>query len=204
MSRVPQRQKQVFASFDIETDGPDPIQNSMLSLGVALFVMSKQGFISCVNRIKINIIPQPNSSPDPLCMTQFWSRFPTQWEAMQHDRMRPVDAMDKLAQWLNSNTQTNTLRWVASPASVDWTFLKTYYSRYTSDMKRPDIGFYCICLDSMLRSYMIYKKLKNRTAFMRSLVPKKIAYTHDALDDAIYQGWVYMRLRLLLGQGVVT
>lgn len=204
MNRITQIPKQVFASFDIETDGTDPIRNSMLSLGVALFVMSKQGFISCIERIKINIIPQPNSSPDPLCMREFWSRFPAQWEAMQHDRMSPVDAMDKLGQWLKTHTQSNALRWVASPASVDWTFLKTYYSRYTSDIKRPDIGFYCICLDSMLRSYMIYKKLKNRTVFMRSLVPKRVAYTHDPLDDAIYQGWVYMRLRLLLNNGAVT
>jgi hypothetical protein len=197
-------QKQMFASFDIETDGPDPIHNSMLSIGVALFVSSKYDDITCINTFRINILPQTNAAPDPCCMRDFWSRFPTQWMSLQSDQVRPVVAMDNLSTWLTENTDTNSLRWVASPASVDWTFLKTYYSRYTSESKRFDIGFYCVCLDSMLRSYMIYKKLRNRTTFMRSLVPENVAYTHDALDDAIYQGWVYMRLRILLGRGITT
>jgi len=186
----------LYASFDTESDGTNPLQHSMLALGIALF--SEDNVM--VDTFYCHILPQKNDNgisfkSDEGIMQNFWSKHPTVWKAMNENQLTPTAAMNSLHEWLYKY-RGYELKWVAQPANCDWMWLKCYYEKYGPPNK-VNIGFFCHCLSSLLRSYCLCHGIADKKLFMLSLSGEN-PYTHCAIDDAIAQGVCYMNLRKLL------
>lgn len=183
-----------YASFDIETDGNNPMQYNMRSLGVALYLENKMAPFAT---FYIRVEPFYQVEIDPKCKT-FWEKHQKQWADLQVGA-RPVgECMQMLSTWLTLHAQKYTIKWVANPANFDWMFLKCNYETHGPTGKY-DIGFFCHDLSSLLRTYLLIHNITDKSAFTNQL-SGQLKYTHHALDDALYQGRVYMKLRKLIRQ----
>lgn len=187
--------KTLFASFDCELDGTNPMQHSMRSIGVAIF---EDHNVRPLRTFYATLKPQVDACVNPHTMSAFWDRFPKQWEEVNTNTIEIADAMSQFSDFLKScsGTQHNKIIFVASPANQDWMFLKCYYEKY-GPVEKYDIGFFCHDLASMLRTYIRMCRIANEEAFKHSLAGNNI-YDHTALHDAIYQGVMYVKLRILL------
>lgn len=184
-----------YVSFDGEFDGTNPMQNSLRSLGLALFVEHK----GLVDTLYMNIMPQTGLEPNPKTMRDFWADLPAQWKKINEKPvLTPALAMATLAEWLQRHSQSYTLKWVAKPACVDWMWLKCYYETF-GPPEKPDLGHYCHCLSTMLQTYFLVYPVRNKKPVMAEL-SENLLCTHNALDDAICQGTVYMNLRKIFNQ----
>lgn len=200
----------VYCSFDIEADGNNPLQHSMRSFGAAMYanvntvnVNTTQDSSSIsltpaipIDTFYITIKQQRNARPDEKTMIDFWSKHPKQWLEINRRPVEPAVAMDLLAQWLDKYSQSHHIKWIARPANFDWMWLKCYYETYGPKVK-PDIGFYCQDLTSLIQAYVLCNKISDKLAFITSLTANSTC-THNALDDALCQGTMYMNLRKLL------
>ncbi len=183
-----------YCSFDVEMDGSNPMMNSMRSIGIALFT-ERRGKI---DSLYMNILPRSDAKPDPKTMRDFWDKHPQQWKCVNENPVRPEVAMATLASWIRYHEKTYTLKWVAKPACVDWMWLKCYYETFGPPVK-PDIGYYCHCLATMLRTYFLTYPVRDKGAAIAQL-SNNLPYNHNALDDAVCQGTIYMNLRKIYNQ----
>jgi hypothetical protein len=188
---------EAFLSLDVESDGNNPVQYSMRSIGIALFVPSRSATMSDVpiDTFYRTLQPQVNKACEDVCM-QFWERHPVQWEEMVKCAVDPVVAMKDLSDWLSSHAQVYTLKWVASPANFDWMFLKCYYELYGPEQKYA-IGFFCHDLNSLIRAYSVSCGQTN-IVWLKDWLADGNLHTHNAKDDAIRQGVQYCAIRRLL------
>jgi hypothetical protein len=181
----------LYASFDVETDGNNPLQHSMRSIGIVLFDTNAR----VVGTFYQTFVPQPHGTVEAKCKLAFWDRHPLLWEEVTSNAVPIAHGIARLVTFLQSYPRGN-IKWVASPANFDWMWLKCYYEHYGPPHK-PDIGFFCHDLVSLLRSYTLLKGIKNKMQLLKKLSGNR-EYSHHALDDAMYQGIVYMNLRKLL------
>lgn len=181
-----------YVSFDVEMDGPNPMQHSLRSIGLALFVESG----ALIDRLYMNVLPREGHAPHPKTMRDFWERHPEQWRLVNQNALRPEQAMATLAQWLRRHSEFYTLKWVARPACVDWMWLKCYYETF-GPAQKPELGYYCHCLATMLRTYFLVYPTRDKKAKMSEL-SGNLPYNHNAMDDAVCQGAMYMSLRKIL------
>lgn len=188
------RKTPLYASFDVETDGNNPMQNSMRSIGIALFV---SGHAEPIDTFYRTVQPRADAAPEDKCMRSFWKEHPEAWQHVNEDPSPASDVMTALSLWLKSYSTKYTIKWVASPANFDWMFLKCYYESYAMDTDKYDIGFFCHDFASLVRAYMLMQNISDAQKFKDYLAGGAV-YTHHALDDAIYQGISYMNLRTLL------
>lgn len=188
----------IFASFDVESDGDNPLTHSMVSLGIALFTESSHdiGKKSPFDTFYVTIKQQKGKAAQESTMTDFWSKRPREWAHVTENPDEPEEAMRKLAYWL-AKYEKREMKWVASPAHFDWMFLKCYYECYGPKQK-PNIGFACYDLVSMILAHSIENNL--HPASLKSSLSQDMPYTHHALDDAKYQGVIYMNMRVRLNQ----
>jgi hypothetical protein len=84
--KEPFRKPSAFASFDVELNGQNPLQHSMLSIGVALFVEH----VGLVDRFYRNIKARPGTMCDPKTMENFWRFYPAQWEMVNQNQVSMV------------------------------------------------------------------------------------------------------------------
>jgi hypothetical protein len=188
-----------FCSFDVETDGTNPLQHSMLSIGIALFSQSD----GLVDTFYMTLEPQKDEQGVPFkhdsrTMRNFWDKHPNQWKEVQTNAQPPAVIMGHLSRWLSKHQRSYTIKWVARPANCDWMWLKSYYEKY-GPLHKPEIGYYCHDLSSLMRAYELCHNVTDKKAFMIAL-SGSAPYTHNALDDALCQGHMYMNLRNLLDQ----
>jgi hypothetical protein len=184
--------KTLFVSLDAEFDGTNVIRNSMRSIGAAIF---EENNTLPLGTFYVTLKPQANAKPDMCTLNEFWAHHPNQWQEVNTNNLEIVDAMRKFSDFLHGFAQ-HKLIFVSSAVSADWTWLKIYMDKYGP----PDafnIGFYCHCLSSELRMYMILNGIGNEAEFKQSLSEDKI-YDHHALNDAIHQGVLYVNLRMLV------
>lgn len=180
----------LYLSIDIETDGPTPRKNSMLSIGVAGFLESGQ----LLGTFEANLDPFPGASPDPRTMEEFWSKFPDQYKRTREHTISPADAMHSLIEWLYTWRQEYNLVWVAYPVVFDVGFLNSYIYEFIDNPPRiPAID---------LRSFVMgklgvqYNKTSKRH-WPSSWFNSDFQHTHCALDDAIEQGYLFVNMLLM-------
>lgn len=189
----------LFMSFDIEADGPTPMVNNLLSIGIVGITMDKE----IVFTYEANIEPLASHVPDEKCMQTFWLK-PEQklaWDRLQVNKRNYVTVFEELGSQLKELNATYNLRFVAFPACFDWMFLKCYYelAKANSESKERfhDIGFLCECASTL---WDVYKEKNNLTSttFAGDLFKRWGEFdektNHMALSDAIVQGKFYVTL----------
>lgn len=180
----------LFASFDTESDGNNPMESSLIALGVAMFEEDPRKEV--FDTFYVNIVPRADAIPHPL-QVKFWSDHPDQYLETKINAVTPNEAMQRFSDWLK-RFENFKIKFVSSCASADFMWLKVYYECFGPPDKYP-LGFYSIDSSSYLRAFMLMQNVRDEEAFLQSLAPGDERDKHHALRDAILQGQRYIALR---------
>lgn len=174
----------IYLSTDVETDGPIPGQNSMLSFASAAYLEDK----TLLSTFSANLELLPGATPDPKTM-EWWKTQPTAWDAHRRVIQQPQFALANYLAWLKS--LDGDLVFVAYPVTFDFMFVYWYLIRFTGESPFAHRG-----LD--IRSYAMGMLGSSfRGAAKEHLPPEwfdPAPHTHEALDDAIEQGALFINM----------
>lgn len=175
---------EVYVSTDVETDGPIPGPNSMLSFASAAYLADK----TLVQTFTANLRTLPGASPDPVT-TAWWQQHREAYEATRTGLLDPEWAMKDYVRWLK--TLPGRPVFVAYPAGFDFLFVYWYLIRFAGESP-----FSFSALD--VKTYaMVLLKCEYRDAVKRNM-PKRwfdeLPHTHQALDDALEQGALFCNM----------
>lgn len=104
------------------------------------------------------------------------------------DQQDPSTAMRTLVTKYIDLCKTWEVVWVAAPAAYDFQWLKAYALRFVPDV---DIGYSARCAST---TFKIYKELLGASAKTWEELADGQEHTHDALEDAIEQGLVFVNV----------
>lgn len=179
--------KEIYISTDVETDGPIPGPNSMLSIGSAAF--TEDG--NLLSTFSANLYPIEGSNPDP-DTARWWLSQPEAWAEVQRDRQEPSRAIPEFVRWVKkfSTLETKPV-FVGYPVGFDFTFVYWYCHKYTGTspfaMVALDIGTFAMAL---LGSNFHESKKRNWPKHWFSADK----HSHVAVEDAIEQGRIFCKM----------
>lgn len=175
---------ELFFSTDIETDGPIPGPNSMLSFATAVYTPDKQ----VVGTFSANLDTLPGADGDPKTMA-WWESQPDAWAACRSDLRPPEETMPAYVDWVKSFDGSKVF--VAYPAGFDFTWVYWYMIRFAGESpfshSALDIKTY-----AMAMMHKPYRKCVKREMPKRWFDP--MPHTHVALDDAVEQGAMFCNM----------
>jgi len=176
--------EEVYISIDIETDGPIPGKNSMLSLGAAAFLKNGKQIGSFYK--KLNTLAGANSDQSTM---DWWATKPEAWKEVCVDREPAESVMGQFVCWVKEFDYTPVA--VCYPAGFDFTYL--YWYMIAFEGKSP-FSFSALDIKSYVSGYL---GIPYRQATKRNM-PKewfsKKPHTHKAIDDAIEQGELFINI----------
>lgn len=88
---------EIYVSTDVETDGPIPGPNSMLSFASAAYLADK----TLVSTFSANLDTLPDASGDAET-TAFWESEPVAWAACRENPQEPAEALKRYVEWVES------------------------------------------------------------------------------------------------------
>jgi hypothetical protein len=194
----------IYVSVDIEADGPIPGPHSMLSLGAAAFDITPgpTDWFTPISTFEINLQPLPGSHPDP-DTAAWWKARPEAYAAATRNPQDPATAIPKFTAWLRQLPGKPVC--VAYPAGFDYTFVHWYNTRF--DPQGDPFGFSCLDIKTLVAAALDipfhavskrripadwFKPLVLAPDGRRLMLGKAPAHTHEALQDAIGQGILFI------------
>lgn len=175
---------EIYVSTDVETDGPVPSLNSMLSFGSAAYLADK----TLVQTFSANLATLPEASGDPATMA-WWETQAEAWQACRKQPQPPALVMPKYLSWLKGLPGNPVF--VGYPAAFDFMFITYYLHRFAGESP-----FSYSALD--IKSYAMALLRKDFYEISKDKMPKHwfddLPYTHVALDDAISQGALFCNM----------
>ena len=175
---------EIYVSTDIETDGPVPGLNSMLSFGSAAYLRDK----TLVQTFSANLETLGGATADPTTMA-WWKTQPLAWEASRRNPQPAVIVMPQYASWLKA--LPGNAVFVGYPAAFDFMFITYYLYRFAGESPFSyfalDIKSYAMAM--MKRDFYDVNKESMPTQWFDDL-----PYTHIALDDAVSQGALFCNM----------
>lgn len=186
--RMPSRRTtarpELYVSTDIETDGPIPGPNSMLSLGSAVYTADK----TLLATFTVNLETLPGAQADPRTAA-WWKTQPEAWAACRIDPQPIEPAMQRYLAWLKALPGKPVF--VGWPAAFDFLFVYWYLMRFTGESP-----FSFSALD--IKSFAMAELRCDFRATIKHNMPRQwfdpLPHTHIALDDAIEQGAMFCNL----------
>ena len=176
--------KEIYVSTDIETDGPTPGINSMLSFGSAAYTKEKE----LIDTFSQNLETLPNAVADPIT-TKWWKTQPIAWAACRKNPQPPEKVMLDYVSWLKNLPGKPVF--VGYPAGFDFTYIYWYLMSFAKEspfsFSAIDIKTYAM---AMLKTD--YRKTVKRNMPKEWFDP--LPHTHIALDDAIEQGALFCNM----------
>lgn len=175
---------EIYFSTDVETDGPIPGDNSMLSLGSAAF--SPDGKLVSTFYATLETLPGAKGDPETL---DWWAQNHQAYEQARKN-MRPANlVMQDFVNWVNK--QKGKPVFVGYPAGFDFLFVYWYIRHF--GLQSP---FSFSALD--IKTYaMAVMKTEYRESTKKNM-PKRwfsgSKHTHVAVDDAIEQGELFINM----------
>lgn len=187
--------KILYASFDVEADGPCPYNSNMVELGIS-FLEEESGeeiehFYAAIKRRDDGIRGTPETV-EWLKNNGVWARATDPANARD-----PRDVFEELAEKIEKLSHSFKIVWIAYPAAYDWQWLKWYWTRYIENPEKQKLlGYYAVCIDTAFDFYA--DRVMNISSFGKELLWKDLkgehSHTHNALDDAREQGTAYVNL----------
>jgi hypothetical protein len=175
---------EIYVSTDIETDGPIPGPNSMVSFASAAYRADK----TLVSTFSANLELLPGAAGEPRTM-DWWKQQPEAWAATRKDPEPPETAMPRYLQWVKR--LPGRAVFVGYPAGFDFLFVYWYLIRFAGEspfsFSALDIKTYAMALLGC-----DYRDAVKRNMPKRWFDPHK--HTHVALDDAIEQGALFCNM----------
>jgi hypothetical protein len=175
---------EIYISTDIETDGPVPGPNSMLSFGSAGY--RPDGTL--VSTFSANLETLPGASGHPETMA-WWQGQPDAWANARRDPQDPAVVMPRYVEWIRQLAGKPVF--VAYPAGFDFLFVYWYLIRFAGESP-----FSFSALD-MKTFAMALLKCEYREATKRNMPRHWFGpqpHTHNALDDAVEQGLLFCNM----------
>jgi hypothetical protein len=114
-----------FVVTDIETDGPSPLRNSMLSF--ASVAVDYEG--TEYGDFEANLIPRADRTSEPHTMA-WWQTEPEAWSAATSDREKPEDVMPAYVDWVSALPGFKVF--VAAPIMFDGPFMDHYLDTFAN------------------------------------------------------------------------
>lgn len=175
---------EIYVSTDIETDGPVPGLNSMLSFGSAAYLADK----TLVGTFSANLETLPGAAGNPETL-RWWETQREAWEASRKNPQPPSTVMPEYVSWLKGLPGTPVF--VGYPAAFDFMFVTYYLYRFAGESP-----FAYLALD--VKSYAMALMKFDFLDVVKSNMPRRwfddLPYTHVALDDAISQGALFCNM----------
>jgi len=113
----------IYIVTDIETDGPSPLRNSMLSF--ACVAMNRRGDI--LGEFETVLEQRADRAPDPTTM-EWWKTESEAYKAATADPLAPEIAMSNFLDWVKSFDGRRVF--AAAPLIFDGTFVDHYLDKY--------------------------------------------------------------------------
>jgi hypothetical protein len=178
---------EVYISTDIETDGPIPGANSMLSLGSVAFDATGKEIAS----FEINFETLAGAAPDPKT-AEWWKTQPEAWAAARTNPVEPKAAMGRYLQWVEGLPGEPVF--VAYPLLFDMMFVYWYLIRFCG---RSPFSYSGIDIKTM--AYAAMGSTSYRGATKKNMPkhwhPPGVALSHVAIEDAREQGKLFFNIR---------
>lgn len=195
--------KILYLSFDVETDGPTPTINNLLSIGI---VGIEENTEQKVFEFEANLLPIEGHIPDSQCMKTFWLKSEQQkaWEYLHTNQKNYIEVFEDLSNKLTNLANNYKIIWIAYPSCFDWMFLKSYYElaklNSKSNVNFYDIGYECVCISTLWDFYKNHNNLtsKEATKLFKKLGEFDNETNHYAISDAEAQGKFYIELMKIL------
>lgn len=191
------RTKEFYVSVDVEADGPCPGINSMLQFGAVFY--DTEGNI--IYEYCANIAPIEGAVQDPDTM-KWWAeqeeKHPGIWESMTRNQVPAKLAMERFQSYVRkfSNELDASPLIVAFPSGFDFTYTYWYLCKFLGE---SCVGFSAIDMKTMamcLINRTYHDSAKKR--FPASWFDPKLKHTHNALDDAKGQGYIFWQMKKAL------
>lgn len=180
--------KEIYISTDIESDGPIPGINSMLSFGSVAFDGQGRELASFTANLDLleGAIPDPN--------TMAWWNRPEQkkaWDACRKNTIPPDQAMKGYVSWIKKLSGKPVF--VAYPAGFDFLFIYWYLIRFAGE---SPFSFSALDIKTYASAVLKcdYREATKRN-MPKSWFSKGNSHNHIALDDAREQGMLFMAMR---------
>lgn len=179
--------KEIYVSVDIETEGPSPGKNSMLSFAAAAF---QWGDRKPIATFEANLTRLPNAVSDPDTMT-WWEGNAEAYAYATANPQDPGIVIPEFAAWVRQLPGSPVL--VTYPTwDAAW---MTYYIGMYYDGKNP-FGISSLDIKSLAMGALRGGSFKRMTkkVFPKEWFTGAPKHTHKAIDDAIGQGVLLMHL----------
>ena len=175
---------EIYISTDIETDGPIPGANSMLSLGAAAFFPDRR----LISTFSINFKLLPGANPDP-DTEKWWLTQPEAWAECRKDPQDPKAAITRYVEWVEGLPGNPVF--VGYPATFDFQFVYNYMISFVG---RSPFSFSALDIKSyaMAKLGTPFRKTTKQN-MPREWFPEH-KHTHVALDDAKEQGLLFLNI----------
>jgi hypothetical protein len=176
---------EIYVSTDIESDGPIPGPNSMLSFGsVALDETGRE-----LGSFSRNLETLPGATGDPETMA-WWAKQGPAWEACRKDPVTPERAMKEYVGWVGGLGARPVF--VAYPAGFDFLFVYWYLIRFAGEspfsFSAVDIKTFAMALMGKTYRESVKKHMPRRW------FDPAVKHTHVALEDAREQGKLFIAM----------
>lgn len=179
------KQKEVFVSVDVETDGPIPADHSMLSLGGAAF--DEDGKLLSTFSANLELLPGATPHPDTM---RWWSENQAAFDQTRQNLQDPKVVMENFVKWVEGLPGKPVC--ICFPAGFDFTFLYWHMIHFVA---RSPFSFSALDIKSFVSAVL---KLPFRECSKKNMPKRwfsKSPHTHIATDDAIEQGELFMNIR---------
>lgn len=176
--------REVYFSTDVETDGPLPGPNSMLSFASVAFEESGSELGSFTR----NLETLPGAAAHPSTMA-WWAENQSAWEACRRELVSPEQAIREYVAWVKDLSRKPVF--VAYPAGFDFLFMYWYLLRFAGESP-----FSHSALD--IKTYAMALLRKPYRESTKRAMPRRwfsdTPHTHVALDDAREQGLLFVAM----------
>lgn len=178
------KNSEIYISTDVETDGPIPGPNSMLSLGAGAF--TPEGKL--ISTFSVNLQTLPGATPNPDTM-EWWGKNQEAYDATRKNTLPPKQAITQFSAWVSK--QNGKPVFVGYPATFDFMFAYWYLINFTGNSP-----FSFSALD--IKTYaMAVMKTEYRQSTKKNMPKRWFSddeHTHVAVEDAVEQGKLFCNM----------
>jgi DNA polymerase III alpha subunit (gram-positive type) len=176
--------EEAYFSVDVETDGPIPGDNSMLSFGAALF--DKSGNLQSTFYANLETLPGAKQNQETM---KWWSQNEYAYNATRQGTQPPKLVMERFVKWVESHPVKPVF--VGYPAGFDFLFMYWYMMHFVG---RSPFSFSALDIKSYAMAVLKteYRKSTKRNMPKHWFPEEK--HSHIALDDAIEQGKLFINI----------
>ena len=186
--------REIYVSIDVESDGPIPGRNNLLSFGAAAFDLAAADPRKPVATFSANLELLPEATPSPSTMA-FWAREAAAWTAARQDTRPASEVMPAFVAWVRALPGSPVV--IGYPVTYDFMFLYWYTQAFggLKDGEPCPYGFQGLDIKTlaMLELGVPFKSAtkKRMPADWFTGAPP---HTHEGLADAIGQGVLFVNI----------